>query len=484
MRTGDYRGGKWGLAVADLKTGEELCARGGDRLFVPASVTKLFTVGAALDELGSDYQFQTPVYSPSGPDAEGRIAGPLVFVASGDLTLGGRSREDGTLAFADNDHTYASFLDTVALVDVDPLAGLDALARQIAAAGVKSVDGGVHVDARLFEEAKSSGSGPERVSSFVLNDNVIDFRIEPAQEGERAAVDWRPRGEAIRVDAEVETVAEGEEIEIEISRSGHNQYRVHGEIPSGAAPVVKIEEMEDPAALGAALFAERLRSAGVDVREATDGSGKQFLPDDASGYGDWVKLAELVSPRFSENAKLVLKVSHNLHASTLPLLLAARHGERDFSAGMRLQGDFLRRAGLERGEISFAGGAGGERADRVTPRATVRFLRFMASHRDSAAYRAALPVLGVDGTLAEAVGPDSRARGKVWAKTGTLVWTNGLDGRSLLNSKALAGYMEAASGRELVFALFLNDVLVNDRTQARDAGKWLARICEALAAEY
>ena len=37
--------------------------------------------------------------------------------------------------------------------------------------------------------------------------------------------------------------------------------------------------------------------------------------------------------------RVILKVSHNLHASTLPLLLAARHGERTLDAGLRRQGE-------------------------------------------------------------------------------------------------------------------------------------------------
>ncbi|HUF62691.1 MAG TPA: D-alanyl-D-alanine carboxypeptidase/D-alanyl-D-alanine-endopeptidase [Verrucomicrobiales bacterium] len=484
LRESDFRAGKWGLAVSDLKTGEELWAKNGNRLFVPASVTKLFTVGATLDGLGSDYRFRTPVYARSGPDAEGAVEGPLVLVASGDLTLGGRSAEGETLAFADSDHTYASFLDKVGLVDVDPLAGLDALARQIAAAGVKTVRGGVLVDERIFEPASSSGSGPARVSSFVLNDQVIDFQISPGNAGEPALVDWRPRGAAIVVESRVETGGEGSAPEIRIRRRGGARFELSGTIALDADPLVRIEEMEDPAALGARLFVERLSAAGVETQEGEGSGGKDLMPDQLDGYASWVKLAELVSPPFSENAKVILKVSHNLHASTLPLLLAARNGERDFDAGMRLEGEFLRRAGLDRGEVSFAGGAGGERADRVTPRAAVRFLRYMASHRDAEAYRAALPVLGVDGTLADVVDPGSPARGKVRAKTGTLVWRSGLDGRYLLTSKALSGFLETASGRELVFAIFVNDVLVDDRAKVREAGKRLGKICEILVEAY
>ncbi len=80
------------------------------------------------------------------------------------------------------------------------------------------------------------------------------------------------------------------------------------------------------------------------------------------------KVAEYTSPPFSEFVKVILKVSHNLYASTLPLLLAAQHGERTLDAGLRRQGDILKSLGVDLDGISFGGGAGGDRADLATPR--------------------------------------------------------------------------------------------------------------------
>ncbi len=78
---------------------------------------------------------------------------------------------------------------------------------------------------------------------------------------------------------------------------------------------------------------------------------------------------------------------------------------------------------------------------------------------------------------------DSPARGHVRAKTGTYFVTNGLDGHMVLTSKALAGYMETASGRSLAFAFFVNNVPLHvteedpsDPTAA--AGRLLGKLCE------
>jgi D-alanyl-D-alanine carboxypeptidase/D-alanyl-D-alanine-endopeptidase (penicillin-binding protein 4) len=192
------------------------------------------------------------------------------------------------------------------------------------------------------------------------------------------------------------------------------------------------------------------------------------------------RVALFTSPPFSESARLILKVSHNLHASTLPLLLAARNGKRTLEEGLRAQHDFLAHLGLDVETISFGGGAGGSSADYVTPRATVQLLRAMHARPDGALYRAALPVLGDDGTLYDAVGPDSPARGKVQAKTGTYFWDNVMNKRVLLTSKALAGYMTTAANRELAFALFVNHVHLDKAADTSRVGKTLGRLAEVI----
>jgi serine-type D-Ala-D-Ala carboxypeptidase/endopeptidase (penicillin-binding protein 4) len=173
----------------------------------------------------------------------------------------------------------------------------------------------------------------------------------------------------------------------------------------------------------------------------------------------------------------------------LPLLLAARHNERTLAAGLKRQGETLKTLGVLPGAVSFGGGAGGDRADLATPRATVTLLRSMAARPEFAAYDAALPILGRDGTLAKAVAVDSPARGHAHAKTGTYYVENGLDGTTVLTSKALAGYLETSSGRSLIFAAFVNNVPLNgtgpkqpvsDATAA--AGRVLGKLCEVLYA--
>jgi D-alanyl-D-alanine carboxypeptidase/D-alanyl-D-alanine-endopeptidase (penicillin-binding protein 4) len=473
----EFKHAHWGILVVDLDSGTSLYDLNGDKLFIPASTTKLYTVAAALEALGADFRFQTPVYR-RGSLKDGVVDGDLILVASGDPTMGGRTDAHGRIAFTNSDHIYADGVTRTELTEPDPLGGLIELARQIAAAGVKEVRGEIVIDDRLFPRAESSGSGPGAVSPIMINDNVVDFVIAPCKAGESAKVSWRPQASAVLVDADVRTVGAGGETKISIASPGRRRYVVRGTIAEGHHPVIHIDELTDPASFARSALIDALRRAGI----ATTASAMASNPTDRlPGAGEYDKLeriAELTSPPFAEHARLILKVSHNLHASLLPVLLAKRRGGATVFDGLKVEREILDGFGVDTATISFGGGAGGARADHVTPRATIQLLRHMATRSDFAAFHDALPILGVDGTLAKAVGEQSPARGKIHAKTGTLTWTNGLNDKVLMTSKALAGYATAASGRRLAFAFFVNHVHLDRSQDATRVGQTLGKLCD------
>lgn len=484
LKTKGYENGHWGILVVDSKTGEPVYERNADLMFCPASVTKLFSGAAALVELGAEHRFVTPLVRRGEVGSDGILRGDLILVAQGDLNFGGRMASDGTLVFEDGDHTYANGNLTSSVVGPDPRAALDHLARQVKEAGIKEVRGDVLVDDRIFVPSESSGSGPTRVTSILVNDNLVDVVANPAEKaGEPAKVRIIPETDFVTLEADVETVEASGRTSLTVETVGPRRFRARGRIPVGHKPVVKVYEVEEPADFARCLLIEALRRRDVRVTTAAIGSNDAERLPVREDVKKLPKVAEFTSPPFKEALKVILKVSHNLHASTLPLLLAAHRGDRHFSEGIRHQSKILKDLGVDVGAISFGGGAGGARADLVTPRATVALLRAMAARPDFPAYEAGLPVLGRDGTLAKAVGPDSPAKGHARAKTGTYTLNNSLNASTVLLSKALAGYMETASGRRLTFAFFVNNVpysasgdAVNERTLA--AGQLLGRLCE------
>jgi serine-type D-Ala-D-Ala carboxypeptidase/endopeptidase (penicillin-binding protein 4) len=475
----DYRQARWGILVVDAESGRTVYEHNPDQLFLPASTTKLYSCAAALGALGPDYKFETRVYQ-RGTTTDGRLTGDLILVASGDPTLGGRTDANGKMAFKDHDHIYANFTPGAALTDTDPLAGLNNLARQVKEAGIRQVDGEVLIDDRLFAKNRGSGSGPDLLTPIVVNDNVIDILVSPAaRAGDPARVLIRPETPFIQIDAQMETVPEGRSPLVHVHNAGPQRCVVRGRVPLRSKPLLCIFPVDDPTAFARALFIEALQRAGVKVSASELQQPQTALPEKAR-YDHLKRVAGFTSPPLSEVIKVTLKVSHNLYASMLPILAAVPKGKGTLTEGLHLQRQFLVDMGVPVDTISFGGGAGGSSADMVTPRATVALLQAMAKRPDYPAYLAGLPILGVDGTLVDAVGADSPARGKVHAKTGTLLWHDAMNGRTLLTSKALAGTLTTARGRHLTVATFVNGVPLPRGVTSSREGKVLGKLCEIL----
>jgi len=477
----DYKQARWGICVIDAKTGKTVYERDAEKLIVPASVTKLYSCAAALVAFGAEHKFVTPVYARGKLTENGVLEGDLILVASGDLAFGGRTAKDGKLAFKDRDHSYANGgLFDAELTDTNPTAALEDLAKQIRAAGIKEVSGEVLIDDRLFAAVQGTGSGPSSVSPIVVNDNMLDIVVTPgAKPGDRAKVSFRPETAAIAMDAEVTTGEAGGGTAIYLNSAGPTQFTVRGKIAAKGRTHIRSYPIDEPGWFARALFIEELRKEGVRVQAAVARAAGTNLPAKEE-YDRCKMVAEYTSPPLIEALKVTLKVSHNLYASTLPCLLAAKAGKTTLEAGLQEQRKILKGLGVPVETISFAGGAGGAAADCVTPKATAILLRAMRKREDWPQYRDCLPVLGVDGTLAGVVPDDSPAKGKVFAKTGTLTWGDSFNNRGLLKSKALAGVMTTAAGRELILALFVNDAPLPAGVGAQREGKVLGKLCEVL----
>ena len=130
------------------------------------------------------------------------------------------------------------------------------------------------------------------------------------------------------------------------------------------------------------------------------------------------------------------------NAASLPSPLVRDQGSR--AQGLRVVRSTLIRAGLDADDIVLVDGSGLSTHDLVTPRAMAGLVLW-ASHRPwFAAWRASLPVGGIDGTLRSRF-TSPLLRGKLAAKTGTLG-----------ESRALVGVLRCASGREVIVSLFVD----------------------------
>lgn len=107
-------------------------------------------------------------------------------------------------------------------------------------------------------------------------------------------------------------------------------------------------------------------------------------------------------------------------------------------------------------QFSFPTNGSGPPDSQASPHALVQLLAAMAKTKVGDIYQAALPVMGVDGSLAH-TGTTLPGNSHVFAKSGTTVAT-GPDGKTPeLKAQNLSGYIETKSGRKVAYALMVND---------------------------
>ena len=468
-----YRGAEWGLHVVDLDSGKVIHDAGSGRPLLVGSLRKLFSVGVALDALGPEHTFHTPVHRRGDLQPGGVLAGDLILVASGDLAMGGRTNADGSFAISSLDHNEANALGNATLTVPDPLAGFNALAAQVAAAGIRRVTGDVIIDDRLFEPFKFRDDFDIR--PIFVNDNAVDVIITPpAAPGARPTVDWRPKSAAFQVESDVAGTAAGNPFVLDLEPElpdciGQRPCvgKVTGSLPADFIPplnrefpLVRTFRIVQPANYARTVFIEALARAGVSVdAEAVAPNPAQNLPP-AGSYTKETRVAELVSAPYRDFAKHILKVSYNIGADTSLMLFGLTRRERTISGALAAERQTLADAfGIPASQTHFVDGAGGGDT-RATTQAVATMLQNMYRNASFPAFFDGLPLLGMDGSLAlvNAFETDpslAGAKGQVRAKTGTLI--EGSAQGPVLRAQALAGYIQAKSGRNIGFVLVVNE---------------------------
>ncbi|MER7755375.1 D-alanyl-D-alanine carboxypeptidase/D-alanyl-D-alanine-endopeptidase [Kitasatospora sp. NPDC097643] len=451
MNKPGYEHAQWGLLEVDPASGRSIHAQFPDQFFIPGSTAKLVTISGAWHTLGPDHRFTTPVHA-LGTRTGSTLDGNLALVAQGDLTMGGRTRPDGTVDYTTIDHTYANDLPGATLTPEDPLAGLDQIAQQVAASGITTVRGDVVVDPRIFDLPALD----PLPTPLIINDNLIDLLTTPTAPGQAAQLSWRPQVAPYQVTSTVQTVAAGGTTDIHVSASPDGtQITLSGTVAADAQPVLRTSPVRDPNAFGRTALIEALARAGVTVTAPP--TGPNPVADLPASYAGAPQVAAFVSPPYREYAKLILKVSHNLGANLALCNMATARGSHDCETGFQVERDFLTGvANVDPTQFQLADGRGGDPVDRVTPRGINEVLAYWLRTPDADAFRNALPILGVDGSGATTCTTGCPAKGKVFAKPGTAIGFDHLNDQLAVGSEALAGYLLTDNGCLRTFFLAVN----------------------------
>lgn len=459
MSQPEFAHSNFGIEFYDLESAKVLYSLNSEKLFVPASTTKLLTEGTLLAKLGPNYRFHTPIYRTGPIDKHGTLKGDLILVASGDPNLSNRIRPDGTLAFVDEDHSYQG-----PALPGDPLAVIKELAQQAQAKGIRKIEGNVYVDASLLPDGAREGGTDVVMSSIIVNDNVIDLVGKPgAKAGEPAQLSISPQTSYVRFTNNIKTGGAESKLTFDSDDPSTNPdgtltIALNGNIPLGLKPQTAAVSVPAPTQFATVVLREAIASAGIQIKPKNDEDAVKDFKRFQKYYQPEYQVAEHVSPPLSEEIKVTLKVSQNLHAGMGPYLLGllvAKDSKDPLRAGFKVEHEFLTEAKLDLSGASQGDGAGGDWADLFSPDFICRYLAYWKTRPDFQFLFNGLPILGKDGTLAK-IQVDNPAAGHVFAKTGTFGSEDKLNSRLMLNGKGLAGYIQTQSGKTLAFAAYLN----------------------------
>jgi serine-type D-Ala-D-Ala carboxypeptidase/endopeptidase (penicillin-binding protein 4) len=469
----------WGMFITDATTGKSLYELNADSLFTPASNAKIFTTAFAFATLGSDYIFRTTIETTAQLDANGRLRGDLSLVGRGDPDLSNRK------------------LPFVQKVERDGSADkiIAELADAVVARGVKRIDGDIIGDDSYFAydpypEGWTTGdlyfSFGAPISAIDLNDNVVSIEIRPGEHlDDPAQIAFEPSAGYETFGHEITTGPSASKPKFSVVREpGAMPILLRGSIPLGSAPVKIDLALQEPAEYTAALLKKLLEARGVVIsgnaralhgpppeRQADGGNvltPAPMLVAPPAGNPP-VILAEHKSLPLIESIRLLNKISQNLHAELLLRTIArekARVGTTD--AGIELEKQFLRAAGIADGDAVLVDGSGLSRQNLVTPRAVVQLLAYASQQPWGESFRSTLPIAGEDGTLEDRM-KGTPAAGHLHAKTGSLEHVRGI-----------SGYATTLHGENLVFSMFTN----NNTAPAHEQSATFDTILTAMIEEF
>ena len=378
---------------------------GAGQLVNPASVTKVFTTGYALEKLGSTYRFKTDFLAASEP-VEGVLKGSLYVKGGGDP---GFTTADLWLSL-----------------------------RQLKAQGLNRIQGSVVLDDSAFPaqaesvwvggESEDFDDAPHRAYHAQPNALLMNFGA--------MALDLIVDGQLVRVVPQEapQSWAFVSEVKLVSGACGAWKNQLQMEFAKTARNVIVTLRGNYPRSCGQSTLPVRVPNQDwlfeSWFREIWAQLGGQLQGDVIKGVTpiQTIALYTHTGKPLGDLIKQVNKWSSNVMARHLEL--ATTGAGQTFNSNML---SWLKSNGIDTPGWVFENGSGLSRLTRIDAQGLTSFLKYMATRADFPDYLASFPRAGADGTLSR------RARGVngyAYLKTGTL---NGV--------RSLGGYLRDKNGQ-------------------------------------
>jgi D-alanyl-D-alanine carboxypeptidase/D-alanyl-D-alanine-endopeptidase (penicillin-binding protein 4) len=429
----------WGVALVD-EAGRLLYGRNENRLFIPASNTKLVVGAVAAALLPPDWTVKTSLYG--GLVVGGVLLGDLVLYGRGDPTMDRRC--------------YATDTTLAGVCDTDPFARLRQLVDSLRGKGVQMVAGDVVGDGSYFEPTLVHPNWESfdlnwwyaaPVSGLGFHDNSVDFTWQPGPlPGAPAVITMSPDLGDIAFENRTVTVPAGGESDI-----GDRFFRHPGTLNIWAEGTVALDNprriesfaLPDPNLYAARALRQALAEGGIAVAGTTRSTTDSTL---YAGLRTTAPLAEVSSRPLRDWLFPILNTSQNWFSEMLLKQLGRQFGRGgSWPEGLDVERRFLiDSVRVDSTQISLSDGSGLSSSNLISPLAFTQLLRFMRRHPRYASFAVGLPRAGNTGSLRTRFLGTPLA-GRVIGKTGSIARVN-----------SLTGYIELGRGTQLIFSVLAN----------------------------
>ena len=407
-----------GFVLFDPETGSVLAEHNGDRGFIPASVTKVPTMVAALNILGPDYRFETSLQA-AAPFAGSRLAGDLYLVGGGD-----------------------PFLDT------DDLSGL---AQQLRARGIAAIDGALSYDDGLLASTDEINAGQPIPAQYNPGVGALSVNFN------RIHVSWQQSRSVGGVIALAKAVSEGMEMPVDWvsfdpapAETDPRAGFVYAGFGGGERWLVS-QRLSEPGSLWLPVRTPAVHTATVFARLLDRHGIAVSTPVAGTRPAGATIVARHLSVPLLEIAEQVLRYSNNLSAELVGLMASRQLTGTPMSiaaSSQTLAQWFAAQVpDADWGGFRTDNHSGLSTSARVTPRQMATVLRYAwpQSYGGQRFFDLLRPVSWEDALNQDR--PADTPPLEVRAKTGTVYYGSGL-----------AGYLTTTGGRTLGFVVFVSDI--------------------------
>jgi D-alanyl-D-alanine carboxypeptidase/D-alanyl-D-alanine-endopeptidase (penicillin-binding protein 4) len=404
------------VVVQALDAAEPVLAHNAEAALNPASVMKLVTSFAALNQLGPGYVWTTELWA-DGVINDGVLSGDLIIKGTGDPTL--------------------------------TLERLWLLQRELRARGVRHIRGNLVLDLSHFDlpEMDPGAFDGEPLAKYnavpgalLANFNAITLRLKP--EGEHVQITPDIALPGVMLDSQVRlqgTAGCGnwkDAITPAVSGGQGMVLEIRGRYARGCGEQTLSFNLFDPATTFDLVFRGLWAEAGGTLSGIT-------VTDQAPAAAPFMMFASIP---LTEALTRLNKHSNNLMTRNLFLTLGAeKYGApATLEKGVRAIRDVLEQRGVPSRKLVLQNGSGLSRIERISASALTHMLRSAYRSPLFAEFESALPIVAVDGTLKRRFNGSVLA-GNAHLKTGTL-----------RDVSALAGYVFTVNGERVSFVMLVN----------------------------